>query len=227
MANALDVMPWVMAAAMLGQALFLAELVLLGVIGAPKGIQKGAALRAMLEGFWKDASLSSALVTVAIVLSVLLSLRPIGRRVFDYKAARATQATQLAHRRKQRTARKVLIILVCLFVAAAVFIGVATKWEASLVILAEHAAPAGMFCVALALKHRKGKRLVCSRCDYMMGSWRGSPAQCPECNQPWHEPWMARLGTRQISRPMLATGLILISVSVAAAYAAGVLFGRM
>jgi hypothetical protein len=226
-AGGLDVVPWVVFAGILGELIFSGELMLVVLIGTPKSIPRTQAFAAMLDGFMKGIGVLSIALTFGVFALFFLTVRPAARLLFERLTPRMTQAVQQARRRKRRKARRTGAILwaVCLviFVCAAIFI----PPMSTLVVLAKSTAPTGMMLIALGWKARKGRLLVCGRCDYPMGSWRGSPPRCPECNEAWHEPWKARLGQRRMNRALLAGGVVLLAISLTAAILAGNLMQRL
>lgn len=68
----------------------------------------------------------------------------------------------------------------------------------------------GLTLLAASLGRRASSVVVCTRCEYAMGSWRAAPELCPECGQHWKWPWKAKLGTRRAAwgRLILGVGLI-------------------
>jgi uncharacterized protein with PQ loop repeat len=61
-----------------------------------------------------------------------------------------------------------------------------------------------------ALFDRRGTHLACAKCGYAMSSWRSAKPTCPECANPWKEPWNARVGIRVLYRGLAALSIALL-----------------
>jgi hypothetical protein len=75
------------------------------------------------------------------------------------------------------------------------------------------ASKAGFALLAIAVTARRGKRVVCARCEYPMGSWRRAASNCSECGHAWKNRWGARFGVRALNFTALKWGLSLLLTS--------------
>lgn len=64
---------------------------------------------------------------------------------------------------------------------------------------------------------RRGHRVVCSRCNFQMGTWRGSGDHCPECHGTWKSDWGSRLGEPIVRwrRVALGASMLVAGASIA------------
>ncbi|MCX5690740.1 MAG: hypothetical protein NTV94_13325 [Planctomycetota bacterium] len=65
-----------------------------------------------------------------------------------------------------------------------------------------------------ALFDRRGTHLACAKCGYAMSSWRSAKPSCPECANPWKEPWNARVSIRVLHRRLAMFSIALLITSV-------------
>ena len=76
------------------------------------------------------------------------------------------------------------------------------------------ASKAGFALLAIAVTARRGRHVVCARCQYPMGSWRRAASQCSECGHHWKRRWGARFGVRALNFTALKWGLSLLLASL-------------
>lgn len=73
---------------------------------------------------------------------------------------------------------------------------------------------AGVNMIGLGLFARRGKHLVCGRCEHEMRSWRSAGAKCGECGWLWKEPWNAKVGEKCVRRERVGWGVGFAAVSM-------------
>lgn len=100
------------------------------------------------------------------------------------------------------------------------------QWRIALTIVLLAMLIGGPALMVLGCQRRANARVVCGRCQFPMGSWRGSGTACPECGQHWKEPWRAELGARRPHRDLLTLGATLYLLALAVPPVSAYLFVR-
>jgi hypothetical protein len=225
-AGALDVIPWIAGALFLSGLLWPAELLIFLVLAAPAGISRKDTAAKIAEDFFSNISASSVIAGVLIPVLVVLLFRPIGRLVLDRSIRSQTTAKRRAARTMRRRSRLVLFAVPsCLLGLVGAFALLTHSWVPALMGVAHLLTPMGAVLLPLGLLNRNGARTVCGKCGYPMGSWRGAPDRCPECGNPWHDPWNARCGDRRIRGGVVLAGALCLGLAVTSAALAGSMLG--
>jgi len=126
-----------------------------------------------------------------------------------------------AQRRSRRIMPKVWLCIGSTYLALGILAAVWTKWPVGLLMGSKFLSMFGAYFLAIAFVGRHGTRLVCAKCGYLMGSWRGALPLCPECGRDWRKPWGAMIGSRRLDRRRLWAGVGLLVLAAACA-AAGI-----
>lgn len=142
----------------------------------------------------------------AAVLAILSWGGPLLMRwQFDRKAAKRTREKCRQERTARRASKWIIGAGAIVVVALLGFAGF-MHWQLACFGGAVIGAKFGTPIMAWGLVGRHGAKLVCARCDYPMGTWRGAGACCPECGNPWRETWRARFGVRAVDWNWVAVG---------------------
>lgn len=209
-AGALDAFPCILAGYLLGGAVFFAEIVVpSGFALRSAGGNPGVDFLDFIKGL--DPVVLMAAV-VSLVAVVWLAPR-VNRRRFDRRAAVLTRARLARQRRARRRVPWIIVGVGVLFITAMTAVAFLVAWQPAAISAAKLAATGGSSVVALGLFGRRGARLVCAKCDYPMGTWRGAPEQCPECGCSWRKPWGARFGQRGVRWKLVLGGAALLVTS--------------
>lgn len=158
------------------------------------------------------------LSTVALVL-ILWLVPQVHRWWFERRAGSLTWGALQRRRRSRGWWAKLAWAGGFLLLAVLVAAGVAWDWRVAFLAGSVFAAKSGTTIVCVGMFGRRGKHVVCARCDFPMRSWRGGPETCPECDHAWHEPWHARYGRRRLWWKWVlgGTGLLVASALMLAA----------
>ena len=190
--------------------IFFAEL--MGALAISSRTMGIPALDALLAEL-KAMGVSPVIVALAAIAFVLWVPQLIGRFIFDYHASSITRESRLKERRMRRRLPMIIKIAVAFIVVLIVTTAAIGPWQAACLGAAKFSAGYGLAVAAMSLRSRRGRGLVCARCDYPMQSWRTAPPRCPECGNPWRADWRARIGNRATRWPTLLIGLALLALS--------------
>ena len=223
-ATSLELVPWwigvmLLAKGLLGlEILVLAGAVIVADSGVPSGQSSWAAINAFFKGLFGDGRWASLLIVIAFTVWIMPWLM---RIVVRHRIARMTREGVRTARRRQRRgrSRKMSVLAISLIAAMLVVMGVVSlvtrAWPVFVLFAALITNFAGMNMIIWGWRSRVGKRIVCAKCDYAMGSWRGAATMCPECHNAWKEPWRARIGERRVRGRVIAMGALVLVVNAA------------
>lgn len=161
-------------------------------------------------------------IPLVVVFALLFWLMPrLFRRMFDAKA----RTIPANYRKQQKKAARVApwftgSIVVVVSAMPVVFsrmldstLPLSAAVGAAILPISLHISLFGWILITIAFVSRRGRSLVCARCDYPMGSWRAAPPDCPECGGAWKAPWNTRIGARRISTPRIVWGAAAVLLS--------------
>lgn len=154
----------------------------------------------------KRVELVPTLVTIASLVTFVVAVPRFARWIFDRNARRLTLEQLHSKRRHRRHGRHALAI-VGTGIATLCTLGVLMRpsWGWAMPI-AKLLCMMGGMTVGLGLFSRRGSKVVCAKCDYPMGTWRGSQDHCPECGHGWKAPWGAAIGERGVQWRIVLAG---------------------
>lgn len=137
----------------------------------------------------------------------------IGRIMTDLRLRRITAPRLRAEIRSQRRLRSFSRWVVWIMLSGLAIGLILVPWQLAALMLAKVLADVGGVALGLAFFGRRGRMVVCARCDYPLSTWRGSPQRCPECGSGWKAPWGARVGVCVVQWWLVATGLGMLALS--------------
>ena len=235
-ATSLELVPWwigvmLLAKGLLGlEILALAGAVIVADSGVPSGQSTWTAINSFAKGLFGDGRWVSIPIVIAFAVWIMPWLMGI---VVRQRIARMTREGVRTARRRQRRgrSRKMNVLAISLIAAMLVVMGVVSlvtrAWPAFVLFAALIANFAGLNMIIWGWRSRVGKRIVCAKCDYAMGSWRVAVERCPECHNAWKEPWRARIGERRVRGRVVAMGaLVLVMNAVGVAVLLSVVLRR-
>jgi hypothetical protein len=199
-----DMMPWMMIGYVFGKALF--------ILGAAGVLVSGSALSLPWQEKWaaflKGVGFTPVLWSAGFVIFAFAWRWPM-RWIARRQVARLSLEASRRSSRMRKRWMGWIAIPVSLVIMAVIVSVIASDRPASVLI------GAGVFVcawslssVGMGLSERRGAGVVCGRCEYPMGSWRGAGPACPECGIQWKDPWHARVGKRVRFGPMTRYGLV-------------------
>lgn len=154
-------------------------------------------------------------ITGVVVLGLFLWLFPRLARMFTDMSLRRGYRSNTALRRKNGRRGLVVVGLMGSLTCGGL-LTIAVLNSSAIVALIPGgfiASNAGFVFIAGAITSRRGKRVVCARCEYPMGSWRRAASNCSECGHAWKRPSGARFGVRAVNPTSLKWGLALLLTS--------------
>jgi hypothetical protein len=209
---AIDLSPAVLIGGFLGLIYFMLLLLTTFIAFSPTPI---GSFDSQVRVLVKNVPWSTHFGSVCVLVAFALIGPRVLRFAFDLMMRMFSPSHMRERKRRSRRWKKLkwLPALVLLPVASAIFL---MPWQASALIIALSLSKAGGAVLGFAWFGRRGRMVVCARCDYPLSTWRGSPSLCPECGSDWKAPWRARLGVRVVQWKWVATGIGMLLVSAGA-----------
>ncbi len=201
---------------------------LIFLLALPLALRSGMGLKATIGAFYtglmKRVSITDTLLGAAVLVTLAIVFPLMHRLMFERKASSISLEQVARSRRLRRGSRKMWIALWVFLSLLVVATIASSSWESACLMSSKICIQAGLMTVAFGVTGRIGSRVVCARCNYAMGTWRGSSDRCPECGQDWKRPWNAALGVRRVHWPTVLIGVGFLSTA-AACIAAMRMFG--
>lgn len=175
----------------------------------------GLAMTVGERTMWLARSLlSAALVALAVALVVRFLIPPLARIGHSRRLRKFPKAMSPIQARRRMLRAMLMFVLI---VVAGLVTLAAIDANMFVVGLAKQLGGIGALSIYLGVRWRTGDDVCCARCEYAMDTAPGP--NCPECGNPWLDPWRARMGHRRVSplwvAASIATWLLLITLAIA------------
>lgn len=178
-----------------------------------------------LEGLRKSWSPLSIVKFVTVLVGTWAFFRYLMPRIWDHSSTQRTRGSFVGERRWRRHYRKYVVLLVALLVIVATS-GFVASWPGGLMGVALMLAGLGSAAAVIGATRRVGLSRHCISCQYPMGSWRKASTVCPECGNPWKEPWRACVGRHAVDWRWISAGVAMFAASLGLSACVAALISR-